>query len=388
MTRNGLAISGLLLSLFFVAYPVQGRSPGSVMPAQTSVIAAQPSSDSAQQTALKQAIARYIQQANAPETEEHRVFADLIDLNDDGRKDAIVVFNSSYWCGTGGCTMLVFAGEPDQSFRLVSKTTLVRPPITVAKTQTNGWRDLSIVVSGGGVPAKTVVMKFDGQKYPSNPSALPGLPANTTVAGTVLFPEGSEPETVSLLELATPSSTNKADQQPSFDCTQAEQEVESLICKDGELAGLDRKLDEVYHTALKQAKQYPPQDFSNFKTEQIDWIKGRNDCTKAEGNAIAECVKSSYVDRIAQLQATFGLVASQKPVFFACENNPANEIVATFYQTEPSTVRLERGDSMAIAYLRPAASGARYEGPDVMFWTKGNEAMVEWKGEALSCQAK
>lgn len=387
MTRKGLAISGLLLSLLFVPYPVQGQSQGRVMPLQRGKIATQPDPNSAQQAELKQAIARYIQQANASKTEQHRVFAELIDLNDDGRKDAIVVFNSSYWCGTGGCTMLVFAGEPDQTFRLISETSLVRPPITVAKTKTNDWHDLAIVVSGGGVPPSKVVMKFDGQKYPSNPSALSGMPPNTTVAGTVLFPEGSEPETISALESAATASTDKT-AQPSFDCAQAEQEVESLICKDSELAGLDQKLDGVYQTVLKRAAQFPPQDFAHFKTEQVDWIKGRNDCTKVEGSAITECVKNSYVDRIAQLQATFGLVASQKPVFFACENNPANEIVATFYKTEPPTVRLERGDSMAIAYLRPAASGARYEGPDVMFWTKGTEAMVEWKGEALGCQAK
>src|SRR5262245_44169381 len=34
----------------------------------------------------------------------------LIDLDGDGRPDAIVLLRSQDWCGSGGCTMLVFRG--------------------------------------------------------------------------------------------------------------------------------------------------------------------------------------------------------------------------------------------------------------------------------------
>jgi len=34
------------------------------------------------------------------------------------------------------------------------------------------------------------------------------------------------------------------------------------------------------------------------------------------------------------------------------------------------------------------ASGAKYEGQNLWFWNKGNEATVSWRGETLKCQAR
>lgn len=160
--------------------------------------------------------------------------------------------------------------------------------------------------------------------------------------------------------------------------------METLICQDAKLAALDRQLDGVYQTALKKAEQFPPKDLADFKAAQIGWIKGRNDCWKTEN--VKGCVQTNYTDRTAELQASFALAPSQAPVFYACNNNPANEIVATYYETEPPTARLERGDTTITAFLRPAASGSKYEGQNVTFWIKGNEAMVEWNSEKLQCK--
>jgi membrane-bound inhibitor of C-type lysozyme len=82
------------------------------------------------------------------------------------------------------------------------------------------------------------------------------------------------------------------------------------------------------------------------------------------------------------------LVPAKGPVFFACENNPANEVVATFFETDPPTARLERGDRTVTLWLVPAGSGSKYEGPNVEFWTKGKEARVTWLEEKLSCASK
>jgi hypothetical protein len=158
---------------------------------------ATPKASVASPTTLTQAITSYIKQRGATVDDSHRFFAELIDLNGDSTQDAIVVFSSSYWCGTGGCTMLVFEGKKDQTFRLVSESSLVRPPITVAETSTNGWRDLILTVSGGGMPAKTVSLKFDGKQYPLNPSDQPALPQSSLPQGTALFPDGTEPQTLS-----------------------------------------------------------------------------------------------------------------------------------------------------------------------------------------------
>jgi uncharacterized protein len=342
-------------------------------------------SASATPTALQRAIASYIKQQGAALEESHRFFADYIDLNGDGTQDAVVVFSSPHWCGTGGCTMLVFKGQEDGTFRLVSESALVRPPLTASENKTNGWRDLIVGVSGGGIAPKKVALEFDGKGYPLNPSVQPGLPPTVPIAGTVLFPEGSKPQTLTGMAAHKPPS-RKA--RPSFDCTKAQGRVEKSICKDGELAALDRKLDGIYQIALKQARRFPPQDLANFKAEQTGWLKSRNDCSQAKDNALQACVKDSYRDRIAELQAAFALVPGKKPIFFTCNKNPANEVAATFYETDPPAVRLERGDTAITAIQRPSGSGARYEAKNVTFWIKGKEASMNWKGDRLLCQAR
>ena len=182
---------------------------------------------------------------------------------------------------------------------------------------------------------------------------------------------------------------------PTFDCAKAQGEVEQLICRDKSLAALDRKLDEVYKAALAKARDDVPQ---LLRTEQRGWIKGRNECWKAKDGTyltaswqaknVRECVEGTYRIRISELQATMRLVPPKGPVFFSCENNPANEVVATFFETDPPTARLERGDQTVTAWLVPAASGSKYEGQNVEFRTNGKEATVTWLGTELKCQSK
>ena len=103
------------------------------------------------------------------------------------------------------------------------------------------------------------------------------------------------------------------------------------------------------------------------------------------------CVEAQYKQRTAELQSKYRLVAQKGPVFFACQNNPSNEVVATFFETDPPTAALERGDRTVIAYQVRSASGAKYEGQNAEFWNKGNEATVSWMNpatgvtEALNC---
>jgi hypothetical protein len=50
----------------------------------------------------------------------------LQDLNGDGRADAIVLMTGPDWCGSGGCTMLIFMGA-ENGFSFVSKSTVISP---------------------------------------------------------------------------------------------------------------------------------------------------------------------------------------------------------------------------------------------------------------------
>lgn len=110
-----------------------------------------------------------------------------IDLNGDGHQDALVLMeNPMYYCGTGGCTMLVFKGTTS-GFEFVSRSTLIRGPVLVSEAKTHGWRDLIVEVSGGGIAPKQVALKFTGSKYPLNPSTLPPLPKSPQSKGTKVF---------------------------------------------------------------------------------------------------------------------------------------------------------------------------------------------------------
>lgn len=96
----------------------------------------------------------------------------LFDLNEDGIPDALVMITDPLYCGSGGCVLVVFQGLPDGSFRRVSASTVTREPIRVLKAKTHGWHDFTVSVSGGGVRPCLKVMRFDGSRYPSNPSLL------------------------------------------------------------------------------------------------------------------------------------------------------------------------------------------------------------------------
>ena len=98
------------------------------------------------------------------------VFADL---NDDGTPEAIVYLTSNDWCGSGGCTMLILARDAD-TWRLLTKVAVTRPPIRVLARRSNGWRSLVVWVQGGGVqPGYEAELRFDGKTYPTNPSTSP-----------------------------------------------------------------------------------------------------------------------------------------------------------------------------------------------------------------------
>lgn len=86
------------------------------------------------------------------------------DLNDDNIKETFVGLTGSYFCGSGGCTILLL----DDTANVITRFTVTDYPVIVAGTKTNGWKDLILYSAG-----KNHLVKFDGKKYPSNPSVQP-----------------------------------------------------------------------------------------------------------------------------------------------------------------------------------------------------------------------
>jgi len=111
----------------------------------------------------------------------HGRFIDaFVDLNGDGKSEAVVYLMSNDWCGSGGCTTLVLVRH-GQSWKLMTKVTITNPPIRLFTTKSNGWRSIGVWVQGGGIqPGYEAELRFDGKRYPANPSIPPArrLPGN------------------------------------------------------------------------------------------------------------------------------------------------------------------------------------------------------------------
>lgn len=129
-----------------------------------------------------------------------------------------------------------------------------------------------------------------------------------------------------------------AAEKPSFDCGKVQAgSIEELVCQDAGLTKLDQQLAEVYAQAADKAKnEQPPM----LKAMQRGWVKGRNECWKSEDKRA--CVESSYQTRIAELQAQYRLVEMTGPIFYVCDGNPANEVVVSYFKTEPATLIADR----------------------------------------------
>ena len=111
----------------------------------------------------------------------------LVDLNGDGKPEAVVYLTSNDWCGSGGCTTLILARDTN-SWTLVTKVTLTRPPIRVLATKSNGWRSIGVWVQGGGIqPGYEAELRFDGKTYPENPSMTPARPLTGKPVGETLI---------------------------------------------------------------------------------------------------------------------------------------------------------------------------------------------------------
>ncbi len=189
--------------------------------------------------------------------------------------------------------------------------------------------------------------------------------------------------------------------EPSFDCdAPGLGEVELRICADSALSALDARLADVWVDALDRARgtAMPSTWVDEMRAYQRGWVAGRDDCWKAPGEAayanvtadvaIRRCTESAYVERIARLEAQWGIAEQTGgPVFWACDGNPANEFVTTFYATDPPAAKVDRGDQSEVFLRTPTASGTRYAGLfGKSFRSRGDTAVFVWpRADSLDC---
>jgi hypothetical protein len=115
------------------------------------------------------------------------------DLNDDHRPEAIVHLVDRGHCGSGGCTTFVLTHAAN-GWHSIARMTVSRLPIYRLPEHHNGWFDLAVYVSGGGVRPGLRAVRFAKGRYASNPTigqavgdlpimASPLLPANSEFIG-------------------------------------------------------------------------------------------------------------------------------------------------------------------------------------------------------------
>jgi hypothetical protein len=108
---------------------------------------------------------------------------ETFDLNQDKQPEIFVGLRGPYFCGSGGCTFLLL----DSKGELITQFTVTRNPILVMKLQTKGWSDLVLESNG-----KAHLLKYNGKKYPSNPSTQPSTNMDINSIDATILKENNE----------------------------------------------------------------------------------------------------------------------------------------------------------------------------------------------------
>ncbi|MEJ7137535.1 hypothetical protein [Amphibiibacter pelophylacis] len=130
------------------------------------LLAAAPAAQACSGHTVSDAVAEFVKSKGASKVPPFRTAR--VDLNRDGRPDAVVLLGGRDWCGSGGCTLLVFRGSAHE-FHLVGDTSVADTPVRLAKTRSKGWSSLIVHSKGSG----EVLLNFDGRSYPDNASVQP-----------------------------------------------------------------------------------------------------------------------------------------------------------------------------------------------------------------------
>lgn len=114
--------------------------------------------------------------------------ARFVDLNGDGRREAVVLISGRFWCGTGGCPLWVLTAR-GRSWRMVTQAPIVRAPVRLLPSRSRGWSDLSAMLYVDGTqPLYEARLSVNGRLNPTiTPLARPS-------SGQVILSESDRSE--------------------------------------------------------------------------------------------------------------------------------------------------------------------------------------------------
>jgi len=239
-----------------------------------------------------------------------RYYYNKIDLNGDNKAEVLVHVVGPTFCGTGGCTTLIFKSV-GQNYQLVSEITVSRLPIIVTNQKTNGWNDLILNARGGGRgPAGNsglYLVRFNGRTYPEAPDRGIKLSQDFTITGKDLFntnrstdgivlqpqdiqtttgrdpasnPQGALNRSPAPSRELPPSTSIAASPEKPAICNQPQTTPQINNCAAALYQQADRRLNEIYKQVISKLNQ---REREKLIDEQLAWIQRRDASCKDQG---------------------------------------------------------------------------------------------------------
>ncbi|CAN5437759.1 MliC family protein [soil metagenome] len=212
----------------------------------------------------------------------------------------------------------------------------------------------------------------------STPTRLLTLAVFALIAGgcgSASQPASSPPSVTTTLSGGQPQPAARG-----LDCTKADGDVQTLICKDPELVGLDQQLADEYQHAIGESGA----DQNALRSAQDAWWTGRDDCWKADD--VHRCVLDAYRTRLVELKINDPDTEKPETITYRCPD-PAKPFTARFYnQFDPPAAVLTWGADSAVVFAEQTGSGARYGRAGVDYWEHQGEVTVDFHGSKFVCR--
>ena len=165
---------------------------------------------------------------------------------------------------------------------------------------------------------------------------------------------------------------SQANTSASFNCEQADSDIARQVCQSPRLSELDAQSADTFEKALAQSDS--DKHKSTLRAMQRGWIKGRDACWQADN--VKQCIIDAYQHRNASLQVQYQLTTAVDHLQYDCEGK---QVSVDFYDTTPQFIALREGEQQWLMQRVIAASGAKYQGRNQVFWQKGDNAFVQWQ---------
>lgn len=111
-----------------------------------------------------------------------------VDLNNDQKKETFVNLYTPYFCGTGGCTVLLL----DNNLKLMNRFTVTETPLYIDPAFENNWKVIYVKSKG-----QWKSLTYTKGKYPNNPSVLKNSEVGPKEGSVIIFKDNHSSKTYS-----------------------------------------------------------------------------------------------------------------------------------------------------------------------------------------------